>query len=246
MLTATVKRITYFISFILVLVACNQESAIEVTPELGSQSPQAIDATPLGAARFNVLYDTGHVVSNFRNDGLKDLNLSTGDYAVCAPYSLNCLAFSVDTNNHFQYDTSLDTCFDGAGTSALTVTGFDIALDTSALSHARFNLTGPGKSHSIIGYNNSGVQTANLLPGDYLFCAPYHTNGLAFTVDTSGLLRFDPSPGTFLSGAGTTTLTMTGFDFTLDTTALSHTRYNIMNGTQTTVPVRFANSIKRS
>jgi len=253
-MTSNTLRAVRYIAFVMLiaLTACNQEQSLDqvnelTETELSTQSLQTVDATNLSAAFFNIKNDPTTQSFNFSNNGVKDLNLTTGNYLFCAPYNRYCLPFSVDSSGDFQYDSSVDAYFEGAGTKALVVTGLEITLETSALSHYRFNLKDELEHQSVIGYNNNGSQTATLLPGDYFFCAPYHTNCLPFSVEVDpngpdGLISYATPFDTWLSGIGTSTLTVTGFDFTLETSALSHTRFNIMNETLNSMIVGYNNN----
>ncbi|MCB0486041.1 MAG: hypothetical protein KDC47_07595, partial [Flavobacteriaceae bacterium] len=215
--------------------------------KLDTQSLQTIDATSLDSAVFNIKNNPTTNSFNFNNNGPKGLDLTEGDFLFCAPYNSNCLAFSIDGNGHFQYDPSLEDYFEGTGTSSLTVSGFDIDINTSNLSTRFITIKNASENVVVINYENLGnAKTINLLPGDYNFCAPYNRNCLAFTVDSDGHVDFASALSSIFSGAGTNTLWVTGFDITLQTDGVSSAQFNIKNDTSNGLAIGYDNNGSQS
>ncbi|MEB3292930.1 MAG: hypothetical protein VKJ24_07205, partial [Synechococcales bacterium] len=96
-----------------------------------------------------------------------------------------------------------------------------IQIDTSSLTHTQFLIPEIG-SELIEGMN---VATINLDPGEYTFQMPLLVSlraSFKFQITADGQINYAPANDGFLSGRGTTTLTVQGFTMMLDGRFLSH------------------------
>ncbi len=192
-----------------------------------AQSAIQIDATALSAGAFNLNFGSAGGGST---DQIISLPLLPGNYSFHAPAS-NATAqfdFIVTSSGTVDFDPGLDGYVSGRDTSTLTVSGFPITIDATALSASGFNLNfgtaGGGAMNT--------VTTLQLLPGNYSFHAPASnaTAQFDFIVTSSGTVDFDPGLDGYVSGRGTSTLTISGFPITINATALSASGFNLNFG----------------
>ncbi len=117
----------------------------------------------------------------------------------------------------------------GAAASALAS---PVVVDATALTAPQVSVVGFGY------YSNAGARTFDLAPGSYTFLAPSSPADVAvgFTVGAGGTVGYAPGldvgAGGFLTGAGTTTLTVLGFAVTIDPSALTGTYLYVSQETQ--------------
>ena len=133
-----------------------------------------------------------------------------------------------NTTNSFQ-DTGLAngtrffyamTTFNGATESAFSMEAsaipliniFAVTIDARTLSASTFSIDGvPGT------FNTTSVVALQLATGTHTLRAPAGGNAtFTFTVNADGTVSFAPALNGFLSGNGTTTLTITGLNMSLD------------------------------
>jgi hypothetical protein len=128
--------------------------------------------------------------------------------------------FEVTTAGTVDYDPKFDAFLSGRGTSTLTVGGFTIELDISALSHGLLPL--------IAGANDflmpDTVHRLVLPPASfYSFVAG---SGLVasfiFGVDLAGHVVIDPKYAGFAEGVGSQRLTIRGYPIRIDGRRLTH------------------------
>jgi hypothetical protein len=125
--------------------------------------------------------------------------------------------FNVTPDGRVEYDASSFGGFlSGEDTPTLTITGFQITIDAHTLSTPLLTVDVSNARPT------SSPITINVLPGpqslwDYYGSGPT----LNFTVTTTGKIDYTDSPAGVFSGAGTTTLTVTGQNVTIDPRALS-------------------------
>lgn len=185
--------------------------------------PITFDATALSAQEFNIDYGTHGGGSNVTTT----LPLAPGSYNFFAPGSDVSFPFSVSPSGTVEYDTSLDAFLSGRGTSQLTVAGFPITFDATQLTTKGYN----------INYNAAGGSTSSnygierLIPGNYGFFSPGSEVSFPFSISPGGTVEYDTSLDAFVSGRGTSQLTVTGFPITFDATGLTTEGYNINYGT---------------
>jgi hypothetical protein len=95
----------------------------------------------------------------------------------------------------------------------------DIRIDTSSLTYTQFLI--PGLNSEFI--EGANAPTLSLEPGVYSFQQGSGLVGnFSFKVTPDGLIDYDIANEGFLSGRGTSNLTVRGFTITLDARALSH------------------------
>jgi hypothetical protein len=135
--------------------------------------------------------------------------------------------FTLGIDGILQFDPALDAYVSGRGTSALTVAGFPLTIDATALSHPDFNMLSGGAGSGL----SSQVTTFRFLPttaSPLTFQSPSSTQNLfPFTFSTSGIVDYDLSLDAYVSGRGTSTLTISGFPITIDATAVPVPDWNI-------------------
>jgi cysteine-rich repeat protein len=191
--------------------------------------PIAFDATSLSSVQFSV--DRG-------NSGIGDASVVTTLHLLPGSYGeFNAPAGDIDTAFPFvvtnagllDFAPSLDTFVSGRGTSTLKVVGFAVAFDATSLSSPSFNI-----DRGIAGGGQTGVVTTlRLIPGSYgEFDAPAGdaNTSFPFVVTSTGLFDFGASLDSFVSGRGTSTLTVTGFPITFDATAMSSPSFTVDRG----------------
>jgi hypothetical protein len=90
----------------------------------------------------------------------------------------------------------------------------NISIDARSLSIPGFSIAGVGT------FSTSSVELVDLAPGTYIV-GTVGSPAFEFKVDASGRVDYDVSLDTFVAGRGTTTLTVTGFQLTIDATGLT-------------------------
>src|SRR5262249_9595289 len=109
-------------------------------------------------------------------------------------------------------------------------TWFPITFDASALWYKYFQLLPVDNLHRYC-LDNGKVTTIDLAPGQY-----YYWTGSAqvplwtFFVTAAGAVHYDPAYASFLSGEGTSTLTLSGFPVAIDASRLTGLGINLDNG----------------
>ncbi len=177
-----------------------------------------VDATALSAAQFNIDFGSGSSTAQ-----VTSLALSPGQHTFSAPPSQASFVFTVTSAGTVDFSSAFDPFVSGRGTSTLTVVGFPMRFDATALSADQFNLS---SSTSLVASTTS-VATFRLLPGAYDFCAPPSSSCSPFMVTQSGTVDFSPSLDGYFAGRGTDTLVALGFAINFDATALSAGRFNL-------------------
>ncbi len=189
-----------------------------------------IDATALTAPRFQI-FRAGPTIGPLASSTVQTLSLAESDY-----YQFHVAAggfsfiFSIDANGFVQYDPGHEDFLDGAGTSLLTVVGFEFTVDATALTAPLFVIDGT-KEHSGILVCTSSPEAIRGIPGEYIFRDSAVGYAFIFEIDYDGFVRYNPGHEDFLDGAGTSLLTVVGFDFTVDATALTAPLF-VINGTK--------------
>ena len=154
-----------------------------------------IDATVLTAGTYSIGGIGGfpsETIGTFTFlPGLKSIQEGTGGVH----------EFEVDETGLVSYVAAKEPFFDGLGTSQLTLVGYSIGFDATALVAAEFFLKG-----SPI-FSTASVQSLVMLPGIKSFVS---TDVLFdFEVQEEGLLEYDTLLDAILTGRGTDTLTVT-------------------------------------
>jgi cysteine-rich repeat protein len=187
------------------------------------------DATAMSSPAFNI--DRGKAGSG-STDQVQTLRLLPGSYSefdLPASNPSTSFPFVVTAEGTLDFDAALDGYVSGRGTSTLTVTGLGINFDATAMSSLAFNID---RGKAGIGSTDQ-VQTLRLLPGRYSefdLPASSPSTSFPFVVSTSGTVDFDPAVDAYVSGRGTSTLTVTGLALIVDATRLSTLRFGILTG----------------
>jgi protein involved in polysaccharide export with SLBB domain len=123
--------------------------------------------------------------------------------------------FTVNADGTISYDAALEGAFSGAGTTSLAISGRAVALDASLLGVGIVYLDG-------VAHDATAPFTAHLLPGQhYVYVTSYEETW--FTVNQDGTIAYDAALEGVFSGAGTTSLAISGRAVTLDASALGVT-----------------------
>jgi len=109
--------------------------------------------------------------------------------------------FEVTETGVVTYAVEKEPFFDGSGTSQLTLVGYSIDIDATALVAPTFALSG------VASFSKTSVQAVVMLPGIKFFSSTDAT--FVFEIQDDGLLEYDTSLDVILSGRGTNILTVT-------------------------------------
>jgi hypothetical protein len=173
-----------------------------------------IDATALSPQQNMGVH---HVV-NYTSDVVQSLELAPGVYTSAGGVGNNSsFKFTVSETGTVDYSTDFDGFLAGRGTSTLVINGFDVSIDATALAPQQ-NMG----VHHISTYTSNVVQNYTLVPGIYTSAGGAGNNS-AFnvTLDEDGNWTYVPGHEDFLDGSGTSALVITGFDVSIDATALA-------------------------
>jgi hypothetical protein len=144
---------------------------------------------------------------------VRTLNLLPGPHLVQAP-SGSVVPFRVTDAGRVEFDPALDRMLSGRNTTTLAVRGLPVTVDTTDTDYTNTAISGTGW------LTVGTVRTLNLLPGPHYVQAP--TGGaVRFQVTDAGRVAVDESR--WVSGSGTSTLTVHGVAVTIDATATTHT-----------------------
>jgi hypothetical protein len=174
---------------------------------------------PLVSTSFAVTLDASAV-------GVPTVSLDGAPFDASAPFVANLLpgahslttngtdvtSFTVNSDGTISYDPTLEGALTGSGTTALTVHGYTVALDATALGVSALALDG-------MPIDGTAATSANLLPGQHTLT----TNGkdvTTFTVNANGTVAYDATLEGSLTGNGTTALAVIGRAVALDASAL--------------------------
>jgi hypothetical protein len=187
--------------------------------------PLTVDATTLSTHGWGLGGDAGHGSTS----AISTVNLLPGlhSFQLPAGNSTSQFTFALGSDGSIGSDPVLPVYATGTGTSTLTVAGFPLTVDATALS-----ANGWGLSGGEVGRPTAAISTVRLLPGPWRFELPAGHPGMTFvfTLGNDGTLDFDSSHDAYVSGRGTATLTVAGLPLTIDATALSHSAFNILAG----------------
>jgi FlgD Ig-like domain/Carboxypeptidase regulatory-like domain len=178
-----------------------------------------IDATALTSPTFRITPYSPLYVSNAT---VQSFALSPGTYAF-SDEANGAFSFDVDAAGLVSYAPSFESFLDGAGTTTLTVRGFDVSFDATALTCPTFRI-----SHVTAFLPTTSVQNATMLPLDFYGLDDTGSNQIVFHLDYDGHFQLVPGSEDYLFGAGTSTLTIRGFDFTVDATALASPTFRLL------------------
>jgi hypothetical protein len=186
------------------------------TPSLFVRGAEVtIDASPLFAhggqgPRWRVLY-----ASPFDNSQIKTIRALPGSHSLLINTGAT-LHFNILADDTVSYDPIHEPYISGVGTDILTLDGFEVTVDASALTG---NGIAPNDAlWSLISstwLEDAPVITARLLPGP----SAIHTlaGGYApITITTDGTFQYNSGYEAFLNGQGTNYLTVEGYEVEVD------------------------------
>jgi phenolic acid decarboxylase len=137
----------------------------------------------------------------------------------------------VKNDGTVDYDVSLNSVYGGRGTTTLTVKGFGLTVDATALNKQQMQLVGAAI------FDSKTVQNLTVAAGTY---AVYTSGGYVFApggsarsvaVKNDGTIDYDASLNGIYGGRGTTTLTVNGLAVTVDATPLSEQQMQLVGVT---------------
>src|SRR5262249_13854532 len=115
------------------------------------------------------------------------------------------------------YDPSMDGFFFGRGTTTLSVRGIATLLDATALTPQSMAI-----NQVTDWFASSTPQSLHLVPGTYdLYRAP-SALVTTFSITAAGTVDYDASADQFLTGRGTTMLTVRGVPIAINATPLGN------------------------
>ncbi len=137
-----------------------------------------------------------------------------GVYTIADRFGGTPIPFTITATGVVDYDAQFDAVFSGRGTSTLLVTGLAYVIDGTPLSDIFLVQGGVGT------FSNSVPLPRVELPG------AKDVQGIAggvvfYELTAQGTITYAPSFEPVVDGANTSTLTLVGFDYTVDASALS-------------------------
>jgi hypothetical protein len=181
----------------------------------------AIDVSALTYQQFVI---TGDPVGGTYEANV-DLQLGPGTYGFQLTTTDVNFVFSVTAEGTIDYDAAFDTSnggfLQGQGTSTLTLVGYPVVLDATALDHDLLVGTIPPD------LSRTTTHQLCLLPGTYqCISSSAVVASFYFTLDLAGFLSMPADFDGFASvDNGTQTVTIKGYAITIDGTLLTHDLY---------------------
>ena len=135
----------------------------------------------------------------------------------------------------------------GRGTNTLTVSGHPIGINTTGFD-AGASYTVYSSGGQVVGITAAGsLKPTRLMPGSYSFYLPWASNTATFdfTVSATGTIDFAPALDGYVSGRGTSTLTVLGHPIGIDTTGFDPgASYTVYSSGAPAVGITAAGSLK--
>ena len=158
------------------------------------------------------------------------LHLEPNSYSIYLGSGLRIVTFELSAAGAIDYAKEFDGAVLGRGTSKLIIRAFQVTIDARGLNSHGFIFTHVGNVGEEKQFTSNAI--VNLAATNYTIL---QQSGLAanfaFNVEPDG--NFDYAPdldklrGGFLSGRGTSTLALLGYEVRINATALSYPRYSI-------------------
>jgi RHS repeat-associated protein len=192
--------------------------ADSICPGVAAGSPCPSDRLPIefdtSALSSKMVLVRGDVASAFVDGTIPaTLYLPPGFYYVQPGSGNTSFQFQLGANGQISYDPALATFLTGAGTNRLTMRGFTMSLDTSALSQRGYIIQSLFTFGSIL---QSGTPVT-VLPTTYLFqIGSGLVASFSWTVGYDGTIQYPSEFDSFLSGRGTSTLVVRGHRVAVD------------------------------
>ena len=167
-----------------------------------------IDATAMTASTFSL-----GGIGIFSSDTPKVLDLAPGTHTV-EEGSGGVHEFEITATGLVSYAAAKEPFFDGLGTSQLTLVGYSVDIDATAMTAGLFSIGGTGV------FPSATVVTLTSLPG--LKSIQEGSGGVhEFEVDEAGLVSYVAAKEPFFDGLGTSQLTLVGYSVGIDATAMT-------------------------
>ena len=177
-----------------------------------------IDATALTAPTFFLSPGGG-----FPSSTPVVLDLAPGTYSVqdgTGPGGVH--DFEVTAAGDVSYAAEKEPYFDGVGTPQLTLVGYNIDIDATALTPPTYSVGGIG------GFPTATVGTFTFLPGGKSVQDGTGAGGVhAFEVTEAGEVSYAAEKEPYFDGLNTSQLTLVGYDVIIDATVLTAATYFI-------------------
>lgn len=186
-----------------------------------------LDATPLSVQSLNLQ----SVDAKLQTDVVQTLTVLPGSHRLrCKSADQEASAvFTVSAEGIVGYEPELENVLSGAGSHRLTVDGATFQLDASALTVLSVDLKAVASLDP-----SAGLHTLSVLPGTQTLHYIGGNGGAGFAevlfdVSSNGIVDYDASFASVLSGQGTNTLVVEGATIHLDATPLSVGRLKLRN-----------------
>ena len=182
--------------------------------------PITIEAPTLSAGTFGIATEGSVIGNGFSGSTTLTLVPREGDESILALHrhvfcegacGAASFRFMLTTDGVLAYDAALGGFLEGSGTTTLTVNGYNIQIDATALTAPTFGVR--LINGLVIGtpWDASVVQTFTLLPStsfaSHVFCeTSCGPETFQFSVTNAGTVDYAPAVGAHVSGRGTDTL----------------------------------------
>ena len=131
-------------------------------------------------------------------------------------------AFEVTTGGDVNYAAGKEPYFDGLGTPQLTLVGYSVDIDGTALTPPTYFIGGIG------GFPSATLGTFTFLPGNKTVQDGTGLGGTqVFEVTEAGEVSYTAEKEPFFDGLNTSQLTLVGYDVIIDATVLTASTYFI-------------------
>jgi hypothetical protein len=132
-----------------------------------------------------------------------------GSYTFREQAGEHTFVFTIGSDGLISYGAPVSAFATGAGTNTLNVDGFETTVTSNLSSQWDVDYVIPPWQPA------GATRVARTLPGAYVFREQAGEPTFAFTVGGDGLISFDPSLSAYVSGSGTNTLVVDGFEISV-------------------------------
>jgi hypothetical protein len=168
--------------------------------------PVNVDATELSLPFFAIQFGPDVRPTSI----VQSFSLFPGFYGFFFNGMLTSMAFSwsVGTDGLVGFDPILDGFLAGRGTTTLTVHGYEVQIDGTALGPGTISLTSLLLPTGIPDLDQTQVHSLRLVPGTYEYSLVGTATRFAWTLRIDGTIDVNPALEPCLSGRGTSRLTV--------------------------------------
>lgn len=187
--------------------------------------PITIDASALSATTMEL-----PAIAFFASTPARTFALRPGAYTLryYAGGDYGAVSFTVTPSAKVDFDPSLDGALSGRGTATLTVNGYAVGIDATALTAPLLDLT------SVVTFPTSSPRAVRVLPGPHqlrYYAGSQDYPSVAVTITTAGKAQYDPALEGVLTGNGTSSLTVRGRTISVDARALTPPELGLLSVT---------------